>query len=185
MRPFHAALLAGLPVLAMSWAADAKVASSSDVGFAVQDGFDLASGDAAAVYALIATPARWWNAAHSYSGNAANLTIDPRAGGCFCEAVPARDGKPAGSVEHARVVYAAPGEELRLSGALGPLQSEAVTGSLGFKIAPQGKGGLRVTMTYVVGGYARMPMSQLAPLVDQVLSEQVQSLRRAAQAGRP
>lgn len=161
--------------------ADARVASLSDVGFTVQDSFDLASGDAGALYTLIATPARWWSAGHSYSGDAQNMTIDARAGGCFCEALPGKDGKPAGSAEHGRVVYAAPGEKLRIAAALGPLQSEAVAGTLDFAIAATSGKGLRVTMTYAVGGYTRMPMAQLAPMVDAVLSEQVQNLRRVAE----
>ena len=49
--------------------------------------------------------------------DAKNLSIDARPGGCFCEKLP-----NGGGVEHARVVYVAPREVLRLSGALGPLQ---------------------------------------------------------------
>lgn len=166
--------------------ASARVAALSDVGFALQDSFDIGSSDAMALYALIATPARWWSAGHSHSGDAKNLTIDARAGGCFCETLPARDGRPAGSVEHGRVIHAAPGEKLRLSAALGPLQADALVGTLDFTIAPApAGGGLRVTMTYVVGGYARMPMAQLAPMVDAVLTEQVRNLQRAAEAKRP
>jgi hypothetical protein len=162
--------------------ADARVASLSDVGFSVKDSFELPTADPAAIYALIAMPAKWWSSAHSYSGSATNMTIDPRAGGCFCEAVPGQQGKPAGSVEHGRVVYADPGKQLRIAGALGPLQSEAVTGTLDFLIEPLASGkGARVTMTYVVGGYARTPMSTLAPLVDQVLTEQMQGLLRVAE----
>ena len=49
--------------------------------------------------------------------------MELHAGGCFCERL--KDG---GSVQLLQVVYAAPGEGLRLRGALGPLQTEASTG---------------------------------------------------------
>ena len=74
-----------------------------------------------------------------------------------------------------------PDKQLRLSAALGPLQSEGVAGTLDVTIKPSGKG-VRVTMTYVVGGYVRAGAAVLAPLVDQVLNEQLQGLKRAAEA---
>lgn len=165
-------------VLVTAAPAKANVIASSDVGFAVRNSVDVAA-DPATVYALLVTPARWWSSAHSFSGSAANMTIDPKAGGCFCEALPAKDGKPAGSVAHARVIHAAPNESLRLSGAFGPLQTEAVTGTLDFTLTPAGTG-TRIVMTYVVGGYARAPMNQLAPVVDKVMVEQLQGLQHAA-----
>src|SRR3546814_10432451 len=81
------------------------------------------------IYRLLSQPGRWWNGAHSYSGSAANLRLEPVAGGCFCEALPGEEGR-VGSVEHARVIHAAPDRQLRLSGALGPLPAEAGTGTL-------------------------------------------------------
>ena len=52
------------------------------------------------LYAALGEIDRWWNGSHSYSGQAANLSLARQAGGCFCE----RWGN--NSVEHARVVYA-------------------------------------------------------------------------------
>src|ERR1700761_3803519 len=43
---------------------------------------------ALATYAALIQPSHWWNSEHTFSGSAANLTIDPHAGGCFCEALP-------------------------------------------------------------------------------------------------
>jgi hypothetical protein len=108
------------------------------------------------------------------------MTIDARAGGCFCETIPAATGSP-GTIEHARVIYAVPGRQLRLSGALGPLQSEGVTGTLDFTITPAGKGA-KLVMTYVVGGYLRTSPAKLAPLVDQVLGQRLTGLKQAAEA---
>ncbi|QGP79878.1 SRPBCC family protein [Sphingobium sp. CAP-1] len=168
--------------VAMAAPAHAAVTASGDTGFVTESSVDIAA-DAASVYALLGQPGRWWSDAHTYSGDSANMTIDARAGGCFCETIPARTG-PAGTIEHARVLFAMPGRILRLSGGLGPLQSEGVAGTLNFAIAPSGKG-VRVTMTYVVGGYLRGGTAAMAPLVDQVLNEQLQGLKRAAEAPAP
>lgn len=165
---------------AMAAPAHCAVTGSSENGFATERSVEIAA-SAASVYALLVAPGRWWNDAHTYSGDSANMTIDARAGGCFCETIPAKDG-PSGSIEHGRVIYAVPGKQLRLSGALGPLQAEGVTGTLDFAIAPAGKG-VKVSMNYVVGGYLRAGPATMAPLVDQVLGEQLAGLKQAAESG--
>jgi uncharacterized protein YndB with AHSA1/START domain len=127
----------------------------------------------AEVYAALVRVGQWWQSAHTYSGDAANMTLEPRAGGCFCEAIPA-DG---GTIEHGRVIYARPGQQLRVSGALGPLQAEAVTGTLTWTLSPA-EGGTEIVMTYVVGGFVRGAGAEpLVPLVDQVLAAQLEGLR--------
>ena len=79
-----------------------------------------------------------------------------------------------------RVLYLAPGSTLRMTGGLGPLQSEAVTAVLTMTVKPEGEM-TRISWDYVVGGYSRMPLTELAPLVDQVVGEQL--LRLAAHLG--
>jgi hypothetical protein len=107
------------------------VVASSDAGFVVQASVDVALAPDAA-YALLAEPGRWWNSAHTYSGDARNMVLEAKAGGCFCETLPDKSEKgSSGSIEHARVIYAAPGQRLRLSGALGPLQSSGGEGGGG------------------------------------------------------
>lgn len=176
MRIAKAFLWAGA---AMAAPAHSAVTASSDIGFAVENSVEVAA-DAAAVYRLLGQPGRWWSGEHTYSGHASNLSLKPVAGGCFCETVPNGAGQ-AGSIEHARVIYAAPGRQLRLSGALGPLQAEAVTGTLNFDIIAAGKG-VRIVMSYVVGGYIRMGGAKIAPVVDKVLAEQLAGLKRVAEA---
>ncbi len=183
MRRAWLLVLAGCAPL--SGTARSEVVAVNDIGFLASNSADIAA-DADSVYALLVQPARWWSSRHTYSGDAANMRIDPRAGGCFCEVLPGRDGRPDGSVEHARVIYAAPGRQLRLSGALGPLQSEAVTGTLDFAITSAGQGkGVRVTLSYTAGGYLRGGPRAIAPSVDQVLAEQLAGLKRAAEAPAP
>lgn len=142
---------------------------------------EVLAADADAACALLIQPARWWNGQHSYSGDAANMRIDARAGGCFCEAIVGYGGEPDGSVEHGRVLYAAPGRQLRLVGALGPLQAEAVTGTLVFTIMPVERGS-RIALNYHVGGYRQDGLHVIAPMMDKVLAEQRASLRPAAES---
>jgi hypothetical protein len=153
----------------------AEVQAAGANGFVSHNVAEVSASPAEA-WAMLFKPARWWNGAHSYSGSSANMTVEPFAGGCFCEAIPATDGAAAGQVEHMRVLYVDPRvRTLRMSGALGPLQSEAVTGVLTMTVEPSGAGS-RITWDYVVGGYMRMPMDEMAPLVDAVVGEQLSRL---------
>jgi hypothetical protein len=154
------------------------VVRSSDVGFTVTQSVNVTMPPPAA-WSALSDIGRWWDPEHSYSGDARNLTLDPFVGGCFCEKL----GMYAGA-QHMRVIYAQPPKLLRLSGALGPLQEFAVTGSMTWAIEVAG-GGSRIVMTYTAGGYADRPLSQWAPLVDSVLATQVQRLGRFISTGNP
>ena len=74
-----------------------------------------------------------------------------------------------------RVIYADPGKALRMEGSLGPLQSEALTGTLTVTLN-RGGAGTRIVMEYVVGGYMRYKTDEIAPAVDKVLAEQIAGL---------
>lgn len=150
----------------------AEVKSASPAGFDLVSTATVAA-PPAEVFAALGEPGRWWSSEHTYSGDAKNMVIEARAGGCFCETVPA-DGS---TIEHGRVVYAQPGKTLRFTGGLGPLQAEAMTGTLTWTLKPVA-GGTEVTQRYVVGGYMAGGADKLAPLVDQVLGEQLARLKR-------
>jgi hypothetical protein len=89
-----------------------------------------------------------------------------------------------GFIEHARVVYAAPPTAFRLIGAFGPLQESGVTGSLTFAVKT-GADGTTVQMTYSVGGFVGGPFDAIAPVVQSVLAEQVNRLKRLVETGKP
>ena len=158
-----------LPVLVLAAAPAAADVKIGESGFVVENKA-VAAATPEAVWAALVAPARYWNPDHSYSGKAANFTLDAKAGGCFCEALP--DG---GSVEHMRVVFAMPGSTLRLVGGLGPLQSEGVAATLMWALKPV-PNGTEITQTYVVGGHMRFDVPATAPLVGQVLNEQLTRL---------
>lgn len=148
----------------------AEVKSATSAGFEVVHTATIAASPAD-IFAALGRIGAWWSSDHSYSGDARNMTIELRAGGCFCEAIPPQGG----SVEHMRVVWASPGKALRLRGGLGPLQGEGGDGALTWTIEPA-PGGAKVDQSYVFGGYVRGGAEKLAPLVDKVLGEQLSRL---------
>ena len=160
--------------------AAAEVIASSEAGFVVRETAEVPADPAQTWQALIA-PQAWWSKAHTFSGDSANLYLDAQGGGCFCEKLPSKEaapGKRGGSVAHMRVVYADPGKALRMVGALGPLQSEALNGTLTISLKPGGAG-TRILWEYVVGGYMRYKTDEIAPAVDKVLGEQLAGLAAA------
>ena len=166
-------------------AANAEVTNTADNGFTVQHQTVIA-GDAEAVWKAMIAPSRYWNADHSWTGDAENFYLVPQAGGCFCELIRTTSGdnikSSEGSVQHMRVIYAHNNKTLRLSGALGPLQGEAVIGTLTMQLQPKGET-TAVRFTYKVGGYMEFPIDEIAPAVDGVIGEQL--VRLSALFGEP
>lgn len=173
---FHAIL--AMAALATVTPARAEVTNTADNGFTVQHQ-TLIDGNAEAVWKAMIAPSRYWNGDHSWTGDADNFYLVPQAGGCFCELIRTTSADNIrtsdGSVQHMRVIYARNNKMLRMSGALGPLQSEAVTGTLTMLLDPQGEK-TAVRFTYKVGGYMEFPVDQIAPAVDGVIGEQLTRL---------
>ena len=155
--------------------AGAEVKSASEHGFVLERRVTLVV-PPELLYRSIGRIGSWWSPDHSYSGNASNLSLDLRPGGCFCERL---DG--GGGVEHMRVSYVEPGKRVVLTGALGPLLYEGVSGVMDLKVE-RIAGGSALTMSYKAGGFANGGAGGLAPLVDKVLGEQLQRLRTFAAA---
>lgn len=161
--------------------ARADVASASAGSFVIQAQADVTASPERAWQALTELGA-WWNGAHSYSGDAGRLSLEPRAGGCWCETW--GDGQ---SVEHGRVLMVMEHEgvrTLRVQGALGPLQEMGVSGILTFTIGPN-PNGARISMTYRVSGDPGLALDQISAPVDGVLMEQFGRLTRYADTGAP
>jgi hypothetical protein len=170
------AILAAVATLALAGAARAEVTDSSAQGFQSRHLVTIDAPPDRVYQALTQEIGRWWNDAHSWSGKAANLSIDLK-GGCFCETL------PKGFARHATVVYA-DGATLRLAGALGPLTLTGATGHLSFSTkAVNDK--TELTVTYDVGGYARDGLAATwAGPVDTVIGEQVGRLKAYVEAGK-
>jgi uncharacterized protein YndB with AHSA1/START domain len=169
-----ASRIATIALLCTATAADAEATGVSPSGFLVTHRAEVAAAPAA-VFAAVTQVSQWWSSAHTYSQDAANLSIDARAGGCFCE----RWGE--NSIEHLRVIYVARGQALRLEGALGPLQPMAVTGILTFVVAAGTDGKSVLTLAYRVRG-AEANLDKMAGPVDHMLGEQFARLVEVAAA---
>lgn len=180
MRTLLSLMAAGLSGLAVP--VRAEVAQKNETGFVVRVAGEIAASPAEAWKAFV-TPSQWWNSAHTFSGDSANLTLDAVANGCFCEKMPVPKDAPAGqkpgSVMHMRVLYSEPYRALRMSGGLGPLQSEAVIGTMTVTFkpidGPSGKG-TRILWEYVVGGFMRYKADTISAAVDKVLGDQLVGL---------
>lgn len=167
-------------ITAFSSPALAEVKTVSDNGFNIVHIAEV-NAEPDVVWKRLIAPKEYWSKAHSWSGSSEGFYIDPQAGGCFCELFQQKGAdnkiKTVGSVEHMRVIFAQPGKVLRMQGALGPLQSEAVLGTLTAAIEPlKAGGGSKISFSYVVGGYMRYKTADIAPAVDKVLAEQFKSL---------
>jgi len=153
--------------------AQAEVVSAGSNGFEIRHSVGMVI-PAEQVFASFARIGDWWSGDHTYSGDAANLSLRLTPGGCFCERL--KDG---GGIEHMRVALVQPGERVVMTGALGPLLFEATTGVMDVSVE-RIAGGSRLILNYRAAGFAKSNAAELAPLVDKVLGEQVKRFRTYA-----
>lgn len=173
------ALLAGLLGAGpLTPPAAAEIIKSHSQGFIIRHEVTVAA-DLKQTWLALISPDTWWRKEHTWSGDAANLSIRPSAGGCFCERIPEVD-EPGrftleGSVEHMRVLQSYPEAALRMSGALGPLQSEPVNGILTIALSTVDEG-TRIVWEYNIAGYMRYEVPVIAKSVDGVIGLQAAAL---------
>ena len=165
------ALLAAAP-------ARAEVKQSWAAGYRLENGATI-DAPPEKVWAALGQVGKWWNGAHSYSGDAANMTMPLQAGGCFCEALP-----KGGTVKHGEVVMVMTGQTLRISAPLGPLQGEGVAAALTFTLKATADGKTEVVETFNVGG-ARPEIVGYAAGIDGVVGEQLGRLKAFVETGKP
>ncbi|MDI9240138.1 SRPBCC domain-containing protein [Lysobacter sp. LF1] len=157
-------------LVAWSGVSTAAVKDSSASGFTVEN-VEVVPVDAATAWkALVHDVDRWWPKDHTWWGKESKLSIDARAGACFCEIAGARQA------QHMTVTFVDPGTTLRMVGGLGPLQGMGLHGALEFRLAPADNGGTRITLYYRVGGYSPDDLGKFAPVVDQVQAVQLRGL---------
>ncbi|HRI18008.1 MAG TPA: SRPBCC domain-containing protein [Burkholderiaceae bacterium] len=158
--------------------AHAETSDVSASGFTITYAM-VVDADPQKVYQAFMQLPKWWNSAHSWSGQASNMSLDAQAGGCWCE----RWGDGA-SAMHGRVLLALPGSALRLQAWLGPLQEIPNAGVLAFGTARR-DGATRLRVTYRVAGAPEANLDKLAPAVDGVIGEQVKRLKAFIETGKP
>ncbi|MDZ7645055.1 MAG: SRPBCC family protein [Woeseiaceae bacterium] len=159
----------------------AEVVDSGAGGFTVEHRVVANATREQAWQATVDGIGHWWNGDHTVSGDAANLYIDPRPLGCFCERLGERSG-----LVHLVVTFVNPGVMLRLTGGLGPLGLMGVNGNFTLEYEDAADDGSQVTITlrYAVGGYRAGGLDALAAPVDGVLGEQLRRLAAYLDSGR-
>ena len=162
--------------LALAAPAGAVIVGADRHGFELRHTLDLPIPPAQALAAFGQIGA-WWSKDHTYSGDAARLSLQLRPGGCWCERL---DG--GGGVEHMRVAYYQPGKRVVLTGGLGPLLFEGTSGVMDVR-ATKTKTGSSLVINYRVAGFARANGTEMALAVDGVLRTQTERLRAFASKG--
>ncbi len=168
MNQLHIYCLALL--LIVSLPVTAEVIESGENGFTVSHSLEINAEPFVVYRTMTSHIDQWWNGDHSWSGDASNLYMKIEMGGCFCERLP-----NGGRVEHLRIIYLSPGQEIRFDGALGPLQQMAVQGRMIWKIDAV-ENGSKVSFTYHVHGFSESGFEGLAPAVGGVIGEQLSRL---------
>jgi uncharacterized protein YndB with AHSA1/START domain len=148
----------------------AEVKDATATGFTVENTRVVPADAATAFKALVENIDRWWPKDHTWWGREGTLSIDGRAGGCFCERAGSREAM------HMLATFVDPGRLLRMTGGLGPLQGMGLQGALEFRFAPAQGGGTAITLYYRAGGYTPDDLRKLAQVVDKVQGMQLDGL---------
>ena len=161
--------VASISFALMSSTAQAEVKDAATSGFTIENSVDVPVDAATAWQVLVGGVDLWWPKDHTWWGKASTLTIDARAGGCFCEKVGSRHA------QHMQVVFADPPILLRMSGGLGPLQGMGLSGILEWRLTAI-DGGTHIVLWYRAGGYTPDDLSKFAAVVDSVQALQLGGL---------
>lgn len=155
-------------VVAAAGPASAEITARTETSFTLTYSRSV-SASPEAVWAAVTRPADWWSDAHTYSGSAANIRLEPTPGGCWCEDL------PGGGVKHGEIVLAWPGQRLlRVDAPFGPLQAVGADAVLTMTWAdPEGPAQRELRWTFMVQGPG---VGAMAETIDGVIAEQFRRL---------
>lgn len=138
-----------------------------------QEGFSELPPDQ--LWQRLLAPGKWWSSAHTYSGDAGNLSLDATVGGYWKEAW------EGGAVAHGRVILLQAPRTLRLEAPFGPLQGVGAYVVWTITLEPAEAGnGTRVLFDETAVAPVGARLDTLAPAVDAVKTE---AMRRLTQPG--
>jgi hypothetical protein len=160
--------LALLPLL--GGLAHGEILFQDQSGFALRHEVSttLAPGE---VWDRLLEPNTWWDPEHTYSGDAANLSLADEAGAYW------REDWSGGSVLHGQILLMKTGEQLVLSAPFGPLMATGARCIWSITLTPDGQGGTTIQSTHRVVGAPGTGLEELAGPVDFVMGN---GLRRLA-----
>jgi uncharacterized protein YndB with AHSA1/START domain len=157
--------------------AHAEVLDSAAGGFTVKTTVNIKAAPEDVYRKLVHDIGEWWSPIHTFSGDAHNLRIEDRPGGCLCEKL-AHDG----FARHLEVIAVEPGKRILMSGAMGPMQTMAATGTLQFQVTPA-EGGTKLDAIYAIGGYFPKGTNTWTSPVDRMLTDQCARLKSYVETG--
>lgn len=177
MRTLLAAC-AALAYAAFAGSALAEVKTAAE-GRLVLENTVVIDAPPAKVYAALCKVGDWWDSAHTYSGKASNMTVELKAGSCWCETIPG-----GGSIKHGEVVLAWPEKFVRLEAPLGPMQDMGVATALTYTLEPAEGGKTKVVQSYKVSGLDAAALKG-APLFDMVIGGGLKRFKSYVETGKP
>ena len=148
---------------------NAEVVSASDTFFHIKISDDVKVTPEVA-YKQLLNIGEWWSSDHTWFGDAKNMYLEVRAGGCFCEK------SEMGEVMHMQVTGVYPNAQIRMTGGLGPLQELGLHGAMTWKFVANEHGGTTITHEYRVNGGGVDDLPGLAEIVNKVQTLQVSLL---------
>jgi hypothetical protein len=159
-------VLTMLVCLAFAHGVRAEVLATGDTGFSLKV-VTTTSASPKDAFVAFTQVAKWWDPGQTHSGDAAHLNLVIKPGGALIETIPGT-----GFARHLKLLYVNPGEEIRLFGGLGPLQTMGVHGVMTVRFEAR-QNGTEITMLYNVSGFSEHGMKSLAPVVDAVQVNQM------------
>lgn len=165
MEPFRffSAVLASISFF-LAPGALAEVVRASDTGFVLEHEVKTAMVPEL-LWKRLVDPASWWASAHTYSGDARNLSFKAEAGGLW------REDWEAGSVLHGTALTVIEGKLLVLSAPFGPLQGTGAECIWTISLEADGEEGTLIRSRHVIAGSPETGLEALAPAVDQVIGQ--------------
>ncbi|MCG7531238.1 hypothetical protein MHM98_07710 [Psychrobium sp. MM17-31] len=155
-----------------SLASNAEVTKQTANGFEITNSVKV-SADTSQSYQQFLKVGQWWHDSHTYSGKAANMTLDIESG-CFCERW---DNN---IVRHMNIVMAQPNKQQVWRGGLGPLQTLAASGALIWQFKAVDNKTTAISYTYKVHGDIG-DVKMWSKAVDGVLTQQLTRLQERIQ----
>jgi len=157
-------------LLGVSVALQADVDYPNSRGFVSKKRISISASPEMVWRGLTKDISHWWDPAHTYTGDAANMLMQTKVGGCLCEVLEKKK-KP---FEHLRVIVVRKNSELRLRGGLGPLREIGAAGTMNFRLVPYADM-TRLDYKYAVSGAGS---KELADAVDKVMLGQLDRLKK-------
>lgn len=122
------------------------------------------------VWQRLMDPAAWWDGAHTFSGDASNLSMDSAAGSAW------REDWEGGSVVHGEIMQVLDQRMLMLSAPFGPLAGTGARCIWTITLSDAEGGGTLITSTHRVVGAPGSGLDRLAIPVDQVMGNGISRL---------